>query len=240
MNYKLINEQTIMIYFEERIDPDTFQKVQRVEQYIKAQNNPAITELVSSYRAIMLTIDISESDLSQVIAELNLNQIDITKLKGKTAENKTVNIPVLYGGEYGEDIQEVASHNHLTTKEVIRIHTENTYLIYMLGFMPGFPFLGGLDKQLHTPRRQDPRTSIHAGSVGIANNQTGLYPKQSPGGWQIIGRTPIKVFDILRDPMCLYDSGDYIKFYAIEEETYHQIIDEQQQDGFDIEKWVKI
>ncbi|KRG10542.1 allophanate hydrolase [Staphylococcus sp. NAM3COL9] len=229
-----------MIYFEERIDPDTFQKVQRVEQYIKSQSNRAIIEVVSSYRAIMLTIDISKSDLSQIIKELNLNQMDITKFKNPATQTQTVYIPVLYGGIYGQDIQEVASHNHLTSKEVIRIHTENIYLIYMLGFMPGFPFLGGLDNQLHTPRRQEPRTSIHAGSVGIANNQTGLYPKQSPGGWQIIGRTPIKVFDIHREPMCLYGAGDYIKFYAIEEETYHHILDEQQYDDFDIEKWVKI
>ncbi|MGX5790648.1 5-oxoprolinase subunit PxpB [Staphylococcus equorum] len=240
MNYKLINEQTIMIYFEERIDPDTFQKVQHVEQYIKAQNNPAIIEVVSSYRAIMLTIDITKSDLTYIIKALNLNQMDITKFNDTAIPTQTINIPVLYGGSYGQDIQEVASHNNLTTKEVIRIHTENTYLIYMLGFMPGFPFLGGLDTQLHTPRRQEPRTSIHAGSVGIANNQTGLYPKESPGGWQIIGRTPIRVFDIHREPMCLYGAGDYIKFYAIEEETYQRILDEQQYDDFDIEKWVKI
>ncbi|WP_081289097.1 5-oxoprolinase subunit PxpB [Staphylococcus equorum] len=240
MNYKLINEQTIMIYFEERINPDTFQKVQRVEQYIKAQHNPAIIEVVSSYRAIMLTIDITKSDLTYIIKALNLNQMDITKFNDTATSTQTINIPVLYGGSYGQDIQEVASHNNLTTKEVIRIHTENTYLIYMLGFMPGFPFLGGLDTQLHTPRRQEPRISIHAGSVGIANNQTGLYPKQSPGGWQIIGRTPIRVFDIHREPMCLYGAGDYIKFYAIEEKTYHRILDEQQYDDFDIEKWVKI
>ncbi|MDN6699584.1 MAG: 5-oxoprolinase subunit PxpB, partial [Staphylococcus equorum] len=188
----------------------------------------------------MLTIDISKSDLTHIIKALNLNQMEITKFNDTATPTQTINIPVLYGGSYGQDIQEVASHNNLTTKEVIRIHTENAYLIYMLGFMPGFPFLGGLDTQLHTPRRQEPRTSIHAGSVGIANNQTGLYPKQSPGGWQIIGRTPIKVFDIHREPMCLYGAGDYIKFYAIEEETYHRILDEQQHDDFDIEKWVKI
>ncbi|MDG0842602.1 5-oxoprolinase subunit PxpB [Staphylococcus equorum] len=240
MNYKLINEQTIMIYFEERIDPNTFQKVQHVEQCIKSQNNPAIIEIVSSYRAIMLTIDISKSDLSKIITELNLNQMDLTKSDDTAIQTQTINLPVLYGGSYGQDIQEVATHNNLTTEEVIRIHTENAYLIYMLGFMPGFPFLGGLDRQLHTPRRQEPRTSIHAGSVGIANNQTGLYPKQSPGGWQIIGRTPIKVFDIHREPMCLYGAGDYIKFYAIEEATYHRILDEQQRDDFEIEKWVKI
>ena len=109
----------------------------------------------------------------------------------------------------------------------------------MLGFMPGFPFLGGLDPNLHTPRRKEPRTKIEAGSVGIANNQTGLYPKQSPGGWQIIGRTPINVFDINREPMCLYEAGDSIQFYSIDKDTYQQIEQEQTQDDFNIEKWVK-
>jgi len=240
LEYKLINEQTIMIYFENHIDPRTFQQLQQVEAFIKKQNNPAIIEIVSSYRAIMLTIDINQTDLMQITSELKLDVLNQTKLEDASTQSKIVHIPVLYGGEYGQDIYEVANHNNISIKDVERIHTETAYLIYMIGFMPGFPFLGGLDSRLHTPRRKEPRTKIEAGSVGIANNQTGLYPKASPGGWQIIGRTPIKVFDIQRKPMCLYEAGNAIKFYAIEEETYHHIIDEQQRDDFDIKKWVKI
>lgn len=239
MEYKLINEETIMIYFEQQIDPSTFKEVQKVEKYIKDQQHEAIIEVIPSYRAIMLHIDITKQSLVKVVNELNLEQLNKLDFDENLNKVKIISLPVLYGGNYGPDIQEVAKHNQLSIEEVIKLHTENTYLIYMLGFMPGFPFLGGLNSKLATPRREEPRTSIPAGSVGIANNQTGLYPKQSPGGWQIIGRTPITVFDILRTPMCLYESGDYIKFYSIDESTFEQIV-EAQQGEFDIEKWVKI
>ncbi|MBZ8173086.1 5-oxoprolinase subunit PxpB [Staphylococcus cohnii] len=239
MEYKLINEETIMIYFKQQIDPSTFKEVQKVEKYIKDQQHEAIIEVIPSYRAIMLHIDITKQSLAKVVNELKLEQLNKLDFDENLNKVKTISLPVLYGGNYGPDIQEVATHNQLSIEEVIKLHTENTYLIYMLGFMPGFPFLGGLNSKLATPRREEPRTSIPAGSVGIANNQTGLYPKQSPGGWQIIGRTPITVFDILRTPMCLYESGDYIKFYSIDESTFEQIV-EAQQGEFDIEKWVKI
>lgn len=239
LEYKLINEETIMIYFEQQIDPSTFKEVQKVEKYIKDQQHEAIIEVIPSYRAIMLHIDITKQSLAKVVNELKLEQLSKLDFDENLNKVKTISLPVLYGGNYGPDIQEVATHNQLSIEEVIKLHTENTYLIYMLGFMPGFPFLGGLNSKLATPRREEPRTSIPAGSVGIANNQTGLYPKKSPGGWQIIGRTPITVFDILRTPMCLYESGDYIKFYSIDESTFEQIV-EAQQGEFDIEKWVKI
>lgn len=239
VEYKLINEETIMIYFEQQIDPATFKKVQKVEKYIKEQQHKAIIEIIPSYCSIMLHIDITKQKLIDIVNQLNLEQLNQIDLDDQPKNIKTISLPVLYDGEYGPDIQEVATHNHLSVEEVIHLHTKDAYLIYMLGFMPGFPFLGGLNSQLHTPRRQEPRTHIPAGSVGIANNQTGLYPKQSPGGWQIIGRTPITVFDIFRTPMCLYKSGDYIKFYSIDETTFEQIIAEQQGE-FDIEKWVKV
>lgn len=229
-----------MIYFEAQIDPDTFKEVQYIAQYIKDQKNEAIIEIIPSYRAIMLNIDITQSDVTEVVNALNLDKID--KLAGKTTypQPRILHIPVYYGGKCGPDLEEVAQHNQLTNEEVIALHTENAYLIYMLGFMPGFPFLGGLNKQLHTPRRKEPRTNIPMGSVGIANNQTGLYPKSSPGGWQIIGQTPIQVFDINRRPMCLYNAGDYIKFYAIDADTLTQIEQEQERNQFDIEKWVSV
>lgn len=240
MEYKIINEQTIMIYFEEQIDPTTFKKVQQIEKYIKEQQHPAIIEMIPSYRALMLNIDVTHSDSNQIISELNLENYQDADDVQMNKNNKIIYIPVCYGGEYGEDIETVAKYHQLDIKDVIRIHSENAYLIYMLGFMPGFPFLGGLDEQLHTPRRKEPRTRIPSGSVGIANNQTGLYPKASPGGWQIIGRTPIQVFDAKRSPMCLYAPGDKIKFYAIDEQTFKQIENEQSGQQFNIEKWVRL
>ena len=115
-----------------------------------------------------------------------------------------IEIPVLYGGEMGPDIENVAEHNHKTVEEVIKIHTSEEYLIYMIGFIAGFPYLGGMSKEIATPRLKSPRVKIEGGSVGIAGEQTGIYPVASPGGWQLIGRTPLKLYE-----MCIRDrSGD--------------------------------
>ena len=120
---------------------------------------------------------------------------------------RTVEIPVLYGGEMGPDIEFVAEHTGLTVDEVVRRHSEPSYQIYMIGFTPGFAFLGGLPDELATPRLPTPRTAVPAGSVGIANNQTGMYPVASPGGWQLIGRTPLKLFDPRREKTLPLRSG---------------------------------
>jgi KipI family sensor histidine kinase inhibitor len=137
---------------------------------------------------------------------------------------ETVEIPVVYGGEYGPDLEFVAQHNGLTQEEVIEIHTSGSYLIYMLGFTPGFPFLGGLSERVFTPRRQTPRTVVLAGSVGIANNQTGIYPIDSPGGWQLIGRTPVKLYNPAHDNPILLKAGNYLKFKKITETEYLEIL----------------
>lgn len=136
---------------------------------------------------------------------------------------ESFNIPVCYGGEFGEDIAFVASHAGLTEQEVIDIHTGRDYLIFMLGFLPGFAYLGDMDKRLHTPRLSNPRTSIPAGSVGIGGEQTGIYPLASPGGWQLIGRTPVKPYDPTRAEPILYRAGDYIRFFAVDEQEYRRI-----------------
>lgn len=137
-----------------------------------------------------------------------------------------VEIPVLYGGEYGPDIENIATHNNLSIEEVIKIHTSGEYLVYMLGFTPGFPYLGGMDKRIATPRLKTPRTKIPGGSVGIAGEQTGVYPIESPGGWQLLGRTPLNFFDPNNEKPFLINAGEYIKFVQISEEEYHKIIEQ--------------
>ena len=132
-------------------------------------------------------------------------------------------IPVCYGGEYGPDIQNIAEHAGLSQEEVIQIHSSRDYLIYMLGFLPGFTYLGGLDERLHTPRLANPRIRIPAGSVGIGGSQTGIYPLDSPGGWQLMGMTPGKTYDPARETPILVEAGDYIRFVPVEEEEYLQI-----------------
>src|SRR5699024_7164924 len=128
LKYKLINEETIMIYFEQQIDPSTFKEVQKVEKYIKDQQHEAIIEIIPSYRAIMLHIDITKQSLAEVVNELNLEQLNKLNFDENLNEVKTISLPVLYGGNYGPDIQAVARHNQLSIDEVIKLHTENTYL----------------------------------------------------------------------------------------------------------------
>ena len=134
-----------------------------------------------------------------------------------------VEIPTVYGGEFGPDLGFVASYNHLSEAEVVSIHSGTDYLVYMLGFIPGFTYLGGMDPRIATPRLSSPRTLIPAGSVGIAGEQTGTYPSDSPGGWQIIGRTPVTMYDMSKEQAALLQAGDYVRYVSIDENEFHRV-----------------
>lgn len=237
LEFKIVNETHFMIYEENEISLKTKTEVISIVNTIQKMNHPAIKNINESYRSIMIEYDNLNYEYEDLIREIQLNTR--TTLSNDVEHNsKVVRIPVLYGNEYGPDLSEVAEHANLTAEEVIRIHSNETYLIYAIGFLPGFPFLGGLDERIHTPRKETPRSKIVAGSVGIANNQTGLYPKDSPGGWQIIGRTPIDVFNLKRDPMVLYEAGDYIQFESIDIEKYKKIQSEILNETFEYSKLV--
>jgi len=139
------------------------------------------------------------------------------------AEGRTVDIPVCYGGRFGPDLDFVAEHNRLSPEEVIRIHTAQPYPIYAVGFAPGFCYLGGLDPRLHTPRLPTPRTRVAAGSVGIAEAQTGVYPADSPGGWRLIGQTPLTLFNPLKTDPFLYQAGDQIRFVPVSQADFDRL-----------------
>ena len=141
-----------------------------------------------------------------------------------------IEIPTAYGGEFGPDLELVAQHNNLSAAEVVQIHSDTRYLIYMIGFMPGFPYLGGMSPRIATPRKTTPRLKLPAGSVGIAGNQTGIYPAESPGGWQIIGRTPLELFRPTREPPAILQAGDYLTFVSVTPEEF-AVIEEAVRDG---------
>ena len=185
-----------------------------------------IKELIPTYRSLMIVFDpflISRKELTQLATKYiddNKTIFDNPKSSGPA---KVVEIPVWYGGDFGPDIKTVAEHNNISEEEVINIHTSGEYKVYMLGFMPGFCYLGGLDKRIECPRLKTPRTKIPAGSVGIAGSQTGVYPVDSPGGWQLLGKTPFRMFDIKKENPFLVNPGDVIKFKAISEEEFQKI-----------------
>ncbi|OOC61997.1 5-oxoprolinase subunit PxpB [Paenibacillus ihbetae] len=136
---------------------------------------------------------------------------------------EVVDIPVCYGGDYGPDLEIVAEHNGITADEVIRLHSGQDYLVYAIGFAPGFPYIGGVPERIAAPRKPTPRPRIPAGSVGIAGTQTGIYPIETPGGWQIIGRTPLALFRPDRQPPTLLQGGQYIRFRPIDRAEYDRL-----------------
>ncbi len=180
-----------------------------------------IIEMIPAYTSVLVIYDPLKTTYVDLVTKLKglMNQLIDTPLPLA----KIIHVPVVYGGVYGEDIVTVAEHNQLSVEEVINIHSSMEYLIYMIGFTPGFPYLGGMNEGIATPRLLVPRQKIPAGSVGIAGNQTGIYPIESPGGWQLIGRTPIDLFDPKRRPAVLFSAGDYIKFDPIRDEEYKEI-----------------
>ena len=182
---------------------------------------PGIIETVPTYRSITVHYDPETIRYEELVKQLKnlLGKLD----KITIPPSDVLEIPVLYGGEMGPDLDFVAEHAGMTPDEVIKIHTSTEYLIYMLGFTPGFTYLGGMDERIATPRLKTPRVKIPAGSVGIAGSQTGVYPIDSPGGWQLIGQTPVHMYDADRKEPILPKAGQYIKFYAIDKAEYDRI-----------------
>lgn len=182
-----------------------------------------VVELVPTYTSICIHYDpamLSYETLQRTIGQIKINLSE----DNQEAPGRIVEIPVCYGGEYGPDLSFVAQHNGLTPEEVIKRHSEGEYLVYMLGFLPGFAYMGGMDASIACPRLESPRTKIPAGSVGIAGTQTGIYPLSSPGGWQLIGRTPLKMFAIHGDQtQFALSAGDRVRFVPITEEAYREM-----------------
>jgi inhibitor of KinA len=214
----------LVVEFGNDIDSQINSRVHFLANRFRKDAISGIKALVPTYRSLLILFDPLQIDRAKIcrLTEAFLTEEPISG-RAAAVDDRVVIIPACYGQEYGPDIQFVADHNSLTVDEVIRIHTSTAYKIYMMGFTPGFPYLGGMSSQIVAPRLDTPRTIIPAGSVGIAGAQTGLYPVESPGGWRLIGRTPLRVFDVLRDPAFIYGAGDYLKFESISEKEFLSI-----------------
>lgn len=214
-------DSAVTVEFGDKIDEEINSAVHAFAAAVESLGCPAIREAVPTYRSAAVHYLPWLLDFQQIKALL----APLAQQAGGQAarEEPVVEIPTLYGGEHGPDLEEVAAHCGLTPDQVIARHSAPAYRIFMLGFTPGFPYLGGMDPALATPRRSQPRVSIPAGSVGIAGGQTGVYPIQSPGGWQLIGRTPLRLFDPALEPPILLKAGGRVRFVPIDEETFRQI-----------------
>ena len=208
-----MGDRGLLVELGDGISRQINQKVRALFIGMEGHNLKGIKELVPGYRSLMVVYDPLASSLSSLKSQI----MDIwdTVDEAQLPSPRTVKIPVVYGDEFGPDLEWVASYLKMTPEEVIRLHIQPTYQVYMIGFMPGYPYMGEVVDSLVTPRRETPRTHVMQGSVGIAQKQTGIYPVTSPGGWQIIGRTPIRLFDPQKTPPSFLVIGDQVKFYTI-------------------------
>lgn len=217
-----VGDCAISIDFGQVIDPKINRQIRQIIEQIKGLQLDGIIELVPTYCALLVQYDAmvySYSDICRIL-EPTLQE-SVTDSANELVT--IVEIPTVYGGEFGPDLGFVASHNHLSEAEVVSIHSGTDYLVYMLGFIPGFTYLGGVDPRIATPRLSSPRILIPAGSVGIAGEQTGTYPSDSPGGWQIIGRTPVTMYDMSKEQAALLQAGDYVRYVSIDENEFHRV-----------------
>lgn len=222
IKFLLAGDSSLVVEFGNEISKDINGKIRKLMDNLKKENLEEVIEVVPTYRSLLISYNPCISDfktLKEKIEKLCLN----SSSDEEDEEITLIEIPTLYNDEFGVDLAYVAKHNNLSKEEVVKIHTGTDYLVYMLGFMPGFTYLGGMSEKIATPRLESPRLKILAGSVGIAGKQTGMYPSQSPGGWRIIGRTPLKLYDTEAEIPVFISSGDYIRYVSISEEEYKNI-----------------
>lgn len=194
-----------------------------LRDFFAKENVSGAGEVIPAFSSLIVRYDPLVTDYEEMAFRIGKAAADLQLAVAGESHRRVVEIPVCYGGEFGEDLADVAAHNNLTEQEVVDIHSGGLYRLYMIGFLPGFPYLGGLDKRICCPRLKSPRTKIPAGAVGIGGEQTGIYPMESPGGWRLIGRTPLTLFDPEGIVPLPYKAGDMIKFVAIHRTEYEKI-----------------
>lgn len=219
--FRVSGDHSLLAVYGTGVDLAVNAKVMRMATLFTKQKRPGIDAVVPSYCSLSVHYDplkISCSELKDILWALE-KASDTADIP----EPRTIEIPVCYGGEFGQDIDFVALHNGISVDAVVQIHTGAAYHIFAIGFAPGFCYLGGLDSRLHTPRLETPRVRVAAGSVGIAGAQTGVYPLESPGGWRLIGRTPLRLFSPERQHPILYQAGDSIRFRSVSADEFHHL-----------------
>lgn len=218
-------DRAIVIELGDEIGFECNRLVHALHNAIEREHLPGVVDLIPTYRSLLVEYDATQVSFEEMTDRL----ADIRSSSSESPEDDVtvVHLPVLYGGEYGPDLDFVARNAGMEIDEVVDLHSGTEYPVYMMGFTPGFPYLGGMSERIATPRLSTPRGTIPAGSVGIAEAQTGVYPIRSPGGWRLIGRTPLRLFDVDRTPPSLIDAGDCVRFVPLSDEDEYRHIEEQ-------------
>jgi inhibitor of KinA len=219
-DYRIVpaGDSALIVEFEERIDPAVNARALGCAITIQAANLPGVRDVVPTYRSVAIYFDPLRTDSAAMMA--CVNRAAAQAVPDLAAARAPVRVPVCYGGELGPDLAGVAAFAGLPEDDVVRLHTRRTYRVFMLGFVPGWAYLGIVDERIAMPRRSTPRVRVPSGAVGIAGVQTGVYPAETPGGWQLIGRTPVKPFDASRADPFLMQPGDAVQFYPIAREEF--------------------
>ncbi|NQY24700.1 MAG: 5-oxoprolinase subunit PxpB [Campylobacteraceae bacterium] len=214
MEIKLASVDSVIVYFDNKISLDVSFRVKQYLEEIKKLEG--IIDIVPSYTSILITYDIfiySYENLVSILEKIKVNNVS-------SNDNKIVEIPVYYGEEVGLDLKRISEEKNLSIKEIIDIHSSQSYRVYAIGFAPGFAYMGEVDKRININRLENPRKTIPKNSLAIANEQTAIYPQSSPGGWNIIGKTTIEMFDKSLASLCPVNVGDEVKFYSISKEEF--------------------
>jgi KipI family sensor histidine kinase inhibitor len=217
--YLPFGDSALVVEFSSSISRKANQKVVTLASVLRQAGLDGLEELVPTYRSLLVRYDPLKIDVDLLVSMIKHLQKGLNSLK-PSSRSRSFTVPVVYGRKYGPDLSYVGEVHGLTEDEVIKKHTENGYRVYMIGFVAGFPYLGEVPDEIATPRLETPRLKLPAGSVGIAEKQTGIYPREAPGGWRIIGRTAIKLFDPRLEPPALLSPGDTVRFRSVSEEEY--------------------
>ena len=228
LTYKKFGESSILIEWPSRIDPDIIEDITGFEKQVSKHQK--VIDTIIAYNSLTVRYDVMHNysadyrhynDFENTVKKLK--ELYATKQVQKQWKQKIWQIPVCYDTRFGIDLEELATRKKLFVEEIINLHTSSQYLVYFLGFQPGFLYLGGLDSRLHTPRRSNPRLRVDRGAVAIGGEQTGIYPQDSPGGWNIIGKSPVNFFDVSKSRPCFAKAGDYVQFKPVDVVTFDEI-----------------
>lgn len=217
-----MGERSILIEFDPEISEKLLYSLLALKNKVPQVLPELRLEVINAYSSLLITCDETIEDFYSVVSKLKslLEEANIPN----NLKPKLFHVPVCYSGIFSPDLEELSLMKSMSKEEIITLHANPFYTVYFIGFLPGFLYLGGLDEKLYSSRKEQPRLSVQKGAVGIGEKQTGIYPKNSPGGWQIIGNSPIELFDKKRNPPCQISPGDKIKFYPVSVETHQEII----------------
>jgi inhibitor of KinA len=215
-------DSALLVQLADRLDSAINQLAINIARTVKASGFAGVRDVTSTYRSVAIYFDPLRTDYATLVEGVTAAAAAAPR-GSPTVSPPPIHVPVCYGGELGPDLEAVAAFAGIGRDEVIRLHTSRTYRVFMLGFLPGFPYMGPVDERIAAPRLADPRSNVRAGSVGIAGVQTGIYPAATPGGWRIVGRTPVRPFDLHRPEPFMFKPGDSVEFYAIDPAEYSRL-----------------